>query len=202
MAIDWEPVKADIHDLYHVRNKTLDDVMRIIRGRHGFSASERSYRSKLQETATSTVPSLSRRVSSTSNSSGSIGYDSTNSTPSAINATPEFSFNFPDPSSDIYTGEDDKTELHNAIINQDSQKVQCLLDRGTPVDTKDTAENEPLHNAVGKGGHLGQCPLHAAVSSSANLAIFTTPSHCGLRSRIDCFFYRSTDALSLRFQYS
>ncbi|KAK1848467.1 hypothetical protein CCHR01_08929 [Colletotrichum chrysophilum] len=215
MTIDWEPVKADIHDLYHVQNKTLDDVMRIIRGRHGFSASERSYRSKLQEwglrryraesnpaaslgmrpfgrrrsTATSTVPSLSRRVSSTSNSSGSIGYDSTNSTPSAINAKPEFSFNFPDPSSDIYTGEDDKTELHNAIINQDSQKVQCLLDRGAPVDTKDTAENEPLHNAVGKGseiivhhlikfgadvnvrGHLGQCPLHAAVSNSANLAI-------------------------------
>ncbi|KAF3811668.1 hypothetical protein GCG54_00014414 [Colletotrichum gloeosporioides] len=80
-------------------------------------------------------------------------------------------------------------ELHNAIINQDSQKVQCLLNRGTPVDTKDTAENEPLHNAVGKGsevivnhlirfganvnarGHLGQCPLHAAVSNSANLAI-------------------------------
>ncbi|KAF5484615.1 hypothetical protein CGCS363_v014147 [Colletotrichum siamense] len=120
MTIDWEPVKADIHDLYHVRNKTLDDVMRIMRGRHGFSAS-----------------------------SGSISYDSTNSTPSAIIATPEFSFNFPDPSSDIYTGEDDKTELHNAIINQDSQKVQCLLDRGTPVDTKDTAENEPLHNAVG-----------------------------------------------------
>ncbi|KAK2771254.1 hypothetical protein CKAH01_14403 [Colletotrichum kahawae] len=215
MTFDWDSVKEDIHDLYHVKNKALKEVMRIIHGRHGFKASERSYRSKLREwglmryrvqsspaaplgtrpggrrrsTATSAAPSLSRRVSSMSNTSSSVSYESPSPAPSAINAQSDYLFTLPDPSTDIYTPEDDKMELHNAIISQDDQRVHNLLDCGTPVDTKDTAENEPLHNASSKEseiivnhlvkfgadvnarGHLGQCALHAAVPNSANLAI-------------------------------
>lgn len=39
MAKDWAPLEEDIRDLYHVKNKPLKEVMRLIRGRHNFIAS-------------------------------------------------------------------------------------------------------------------------------------------------------------------
>ncbi|KIW65942.1 hypothetical protein PV04_08155 [Phialophora macrospora] len=47
MAKDWEPLHDEIRELYHVKDKPLAEVMRIVKGKHGFVASERSYRTQL-----------------------------------------------------------------------------------------------------------------------------------------------------------
>ena len=38
MAKDWSSVQEEIRQLYHVENKPLNEVMRVIKGRHGFHA--------------------------------------------------------------------------------------------------------------------------------------------------------------------
>lgn len=38
MAKDWQSLQEEIRQLYHVENKTLIEVMRVIKGRHGFQA--------------------------------------------------------------------------------------------------------------------------------------------------------------------
>ncbi|KIW16330.1 hypothetical protein PV08_06381 [Exophiala spinifera] len=49
MAKDWEPLHDEIRELYHVKNKPLAEVMRLMKGKHSFIASERSYRTQLQK---------------------------------------------------------------------------------------------------------------------------------------------------------
>ncbi|KEF58383.1 uncharacterized protein A1O9_06309 [Exophiala aquamarina CBS 119918] len=49
MVKDWSSLQEDIKMLYHVEGQPLKEVMRIIKGRHGFHASERSYRTQLQK---------------------------------------------------------------------------------------------------------------------------------------------------------
>ncbi|KAH7085249.1 ankyrin repeat-containing domain protein [Paraphoma chrysanthemicola] len=49
MVKNWAGVKEDIERLYHVENKPLSEVMRLIKGLHQFHASERSYRTQLQK---------------------------------------------------------------------------------------------------------------------------------------------------------
>ncbi|KAF4869420.1 hypothetical protein CGCSCA1_v011317 [Colletotrichum siamense] len=49
MTKDWDPLRDEIKQLYHVENRKLTEVMRIIHGRHDFKASERSYRAKLRK---------------------------------------------------------------------------------------------------------------------------------------------------------
>lgn len=39
MTKNWEPIKDDIRMLYTVEKKPLAEVMRLIRGKHGFAAS-------------------------------------------------------------------------------------------------------------------------------------------------------------------
>jgi hypothetical protein len=39
MAKDWTPLKEDIRKLYCSEDKPLKEVMRLIKGRHGFHAS-------------------------------------------------------------------------------------------------------------------------------------------------------------------
>jgi hypothetical protein len=39
MVKDWTGVKGDIKRLYDVENKPLSEVMRLIKGLHGFHAS-------------------------------------------------------------------------------------------------------------------------------------------------------------------
>jgi Clr5 domain len=39
MAKDWEPLQDEIQKLYHTDNKPLSEVMRLIKGKHGFIAS-------------------------------------------------------------------------------------------------------------------------------------------------------------------
>jgi hypothetical protein len=39
MAKDWEPLHDEIRELYHVKNKPLAEVMRVVKGKHGFVAS-------------------------------------------------------------------------------------------------------------------------------------------------------------------
>ncbi|KAK0749650.1 ankyrin repeat-containing domain protein [Schizothecium vesticola] len=48
MAKDWAPVHDEIRRLYEEEGKPLPEVMRIVRGRFGFIASERSYRTQLK----------------------------------------------------------------------------------------------------------------------------------------------------------
>jgi hypothetical protein len=39
MAKDWDRYKGEIHTLYIAKGKSLDDVRRILKGRHRFDAS-------------------------------------------------------------------------------------------------------------------------------------------------------------------
>lgn len=39
MVKDWDRFHDDIRKLYHVENNPLREVMRIIKGKHGFQAS-------------------------------------------------------------------------------------------------------------------------------------------------------------------
>lgn len=39
MVKDWTGVKKDVERLYHVENKPLSEVMRLVKGLHGFHAS-------------------------------------------------------------------------------------------------------------------------------------------------------------------
>lgn len=39
MTKDWDPLRDEIQQLYHVENRKLTEVMRIIHGRHDFKAS-------------------------------------------------------------------------------------------------------------------------------------------------------------------
>lgn len=49
MAKDWHLVRSEITTLYIAKGKSLDDVRRILKGRHQFDASIRAYRMKLEE---------------------------------------------------------------------------------------------------------------------------------------------------------
>lgn len=49
MTKDWDPVKSEIRRLYQDQNKTLAEVMRLMKGNYGFIASERSYRKQLRD---------------------------------------------------------------------------------------------------------------------------------------------------------
>ncbi|KAN0103398.1 hypothetical protein V8E51_011711 [Hyaloscypha variabilis] len=48
MAKDWDQYKTEIKTLYITNGKSLDDVRRILKGRHNFDASVRAYRMKLE----------------------------------------------------------------------------------------------------------------------------------------------------------
>ncbi|KAH7348792.1 ankyrin repeat-containing domain protein [Rhexocercosporidium sp. MPI-PUGE-AT-0058] len=48
MAKDWDRYKTEINALYINNGKSLDDVRRILKGRHNFDASVRAYRMKLE----------------------------------------------------------------------------------------------------------------------------------------------------------
>ncbi|KAH6699728.1 ankyrin repeat-containing domain protein [Leptodontidium sp. MPI-SDFR-AT-0119] len=48
MAKDWDRYKTEINTLYINDGKSLDDVRRILKGRHNFDASVRAYRMKLE----------------------------------------------------------------------------------------------------------------------------------------------------------
>ncbi|PVH79714.1 ankyrin [Cadophora sp. DSE1049] len=48
MAKDWDRYKTEINTLYIHNGKSLDDVRRILKGRHNFDASVRAYRMKLE----------------------------------------------------------------------------------------------------------------------------------------------------------
>ncbi|KAF5013093.1 hypothetical protein FDECE_920 [Fusarium decemcellulare] len=48
MTKDWEPYQDEIRRLYQVEGKKLREVMRLVKGKHGFIASERSYRTQLR----------------------------------------------------------------------------------------------------------------------------------------------------------
>jgi len=39
MAKDWDVLQEEIKKLYHIEDKPLKEVMRLIKGRHGFHAS-------------------------------------------------------------------------------------------------------------------------------------------------------------------
>jgi hypothetical protein len=39
MTKDWEPLREEIRKLYMSEDKPLDEVMRLVRGRHNFIAS-------------------------------------------------------------------------------------------------------------------------------------------------------------------
>ena len=39
MTKDWEPLRGEIRELYHDKNKPLAEVMRLVKGKHGFVAS-------------------------------------------------------------------------------------------------------------------------------------------------------------------
>ncbi|KAK3346066.1 ankyrin repeat-containing domain protein [Lasiosphaeria hispida] len=47
MAKDWAPVHDEVHRLYVEQNQPLTEVMRLVKGKFGFIASERSYRTQL-----------------------------------------------------------------------------------------------------------------------------------------------------------
>ncbi|KFY09883.1 hypothetical protein V492_05302 [Pseudogymnoascus sp. VKM F-4246] len=49
MVKDWNAVQEELRQLYHVDNKPLHEVMRLVKGKHGFIASERAYRTQLQK---------------------------------------------------------------------------------------------------------------------------------------------------------
>ncbi|KAK1658237.1 ankyrin repeat-containing domain protein [Colletotrichum godetiae] len=49
MTKDWDPLRDEIKQLYQVEDRKLIEVMRIIQGRHGFKASERSYRTQMRK---------------------------------------------------------------------------------------------------------------------------------------------------------
>ncbi|KAI9155484.1 Serine/threonine-protein phosphatase 6 regulatory ankyrin repeat subunit C [Paramyrothecium foliicola] len=49
MVKAWGPLEEEIRQLYEVENKPLAEVMRLIRGKYDFVASERSYRTQLQK---------------------------------------------------------------------------------------------------------------------------------------------------------
>ena len=38
MTKDWSSLQEEIRQLYHVEGNTLNEVMRVIKGRHGFQA--------------------------------------------------------------------------------------------------------------------------------------------------------------------
>lgn len=39
MVKDWEPLRDEIRTLYQVENNPLSEVMRLVKGKHGFIAS-------------------------------------------------------------------------------------------------------------------------------------------------------------------
>jgi len=39
MVKDWTALQEEIRKLYHVENKPLIEVMRLVKGKHGFHAS-------------------------------------------------------------------------------------------------------------------------------------------------------------------
>ncbi|KFY38616.1 hypothetical protein V494_04301 [Pseudogymnoascus sp. VKM F-4513 (FW-928)] len=49
MVKDWDAVQEELRQLYHVDNKPLHEVMRLVKGKHGFTASKRAYRTQLQK---------------------------------------------------------------------------------------------------------------------------------------------------------
>ncbi|RSL73496.1 hypothetical protein BHE90_001201 [Fusarium euwallaceae] len=49
MTKDWEPLRREIERLYMSEDKPLDEVMRLVRGKYDFIASERSYRTQLRK---------------------------------------------------------------------------------------------------------------------------------------------------------
>ncbi|ETN39454.1 uncharacterized protein HMPREF1541_05677 [Cyphellophora europaea CBS 101466] len=175
MAKDWAPLQEDVRDLYHLKNKPLKEVMRLIRGRHNFIASERAYRTQLQKWGymkynTQTTPyqrskpaprrdqfSQPRRVEVPSGvaAQGNVyAEDLVNERSMApMNASYDVfdervSSGIAFPFASSHYDPEGKTPLHHAVIKKDLEQVRNLLNAGAAVDIKDFTGSGSLHYGV------------------------------------------------------
>ncbi|KAK4448931.1 ankyrin repeat-containing domain protein [Podospora aff. communis PSN243] len=233
MAKDWAAVHKEIRRLYEEEGKPLHEVMRLVRGKFGFIASERSYRTQLKSwgytkysTESSPKPAKKRVKKTTvlplpaarshalpSMSQNDISGPSNVTVPTSL---PDFSsfvgdgilFNTTHDSSpsgglpsynqfsiaqqlsdsqpfpQASQRADEKTPLHDAVIENNYDSVKSFLFSGDAVEVRDASGNTPLHYAVladsfeivklllqfgadvNAKGQLGRTPLHRAVTTS------------------------------------
>ncbi|KAK5657909.1 hypothetical protein OQA88_2458 [Cercophora sp. LCS_1] len=176
MAKDWTLVQDEIHRLYHKENKPLVEVMRLVKGKFGFVASERSYRTQLvkwgyTKYSTQATPKpnrlIRRAIHSTRRIHSTVKAAPNKSTDNYPTSRPNVPFGFANGSVFInpllvdrrhsqapldceWLMEDvqGRTPLHQAVIKRDIETVRALLFSDVPINTKDHAGNTPLHFAV------------------------------------------------------
>ncbi|KAK1770065.1 ankyrin repeat-containing domain protein [Phialemonium atrogriseum] len=189
MVKEWSPLKEEIRQLYQIEKKPLHEVMRLVKGKHRFHASERSYRSQLRKWgymkySTESFPNPRVRnprlvqVGRSSVHRQSSATDTSTSYPRTASFPSDMSFAAVHTSSlnDLYHGPADTTmmdtgglplaDLNPLDLNQQDSEGKTRLHRATINGSMDEIK-ELLHSgaAVHLKDFLGNEPLQYAVGA-------------------------------------
>ncbi|KAM0431451.1 hypothetical protein ACHAPT_005428 [Fusarium lateritium] len=188
MTKDWEPVKEEIQRRYVLERKPLREVMRVVEGKYGFIASERSYRMQLKEwgymkNRTQEFPKPNRRARPSNHS---------NQRPAAVLPNPGsfsiFQSGVP-PSSKLDNGRDlyfttphlSSVEAAGPQLDSLGHEIQAPGISHLDQDAQDVQGMTQLHRAALNGDtDRVRLLLNAGASVDIQDHSGNTPLHCGV----------------------